>query len=455
MERDLTRGGILGHLLSMSVPVMLGYLAQTLYDLVDLFWIGRLPEASSALGGVTIFLQLLYVVEVLNEVVGISSVSLISQSYGAGRLERTRTVIEQTLVFKALVALAAGLIGFAVLRPAVALFTPAEPVARAALDYGRIRILALPLMFSSYSVITALRSIGDAAKPLVILVFCAVLNALLDPLFMFQRVPFLGLPGLGLGVFGASLATVLATAASFALGLWFLFSGRTRVRVSGGGLLRLHREIDRKLLTIGLPSGAEALVRNGSQAVVLKVVSLYGTAAVAALGISLRLFNFAVMMLVGLHMGAGTVAGQNLGAERADRARSTCRTCALVGLALMLAVSAAAWGSSKALLGLFTPDPQTIELGVPLVRVLALALLCLAVTFGLGASFSAAGYNVPFLVSSLASKVGFQLPFLLVLRLRFHAPLRLIWMSFLATEIVELCIVWIFYRSGRWQTVRV
>ena len=455
MERELTRGGVLGHVLGMSVPVMLGYLAQTLYDLVDLFWIGRLPDASSALGGVTIFLQLLWVVEVLNEVVGISSVSLISQSYGAGRLERTRVVIEQTLVFKALVALVAGLIGFAVLRPALALYTVSEPVTRAALAYGRIRILALPLMFSSYSVITALRSIGDAAKPLAILAFCAVLNAVLDPLFMFERLPLLGLPGLGLGVFGASLATVLATATSFALGLWFLFSGRTRVRLTGRGLLRLDREIDRKLLTIGLPSGAENLVRNGAQAAVLKVVSLYGTAAVAAMGISFRLFNFAVMMLVGLHMGAGTVAGQNLGAERVDRARSACRISVLVGLALTLALASAAWGSGRALLGLFTSDPRTIELGVPLVRMLALALLCLAVTFGLGAAFSAAGYNLPFLVSSLASKVGFQLPFLLVLRLRFRAPLQLVWVSFLATEIVELVVVWLFYRSGKWQKVRV
>src|SRR4030042_2941605 len=111
MERDLPRGGVPGHLLAMSVPVMLGCLAQTLYALVDLFWIGRLPGASAALGGVTIFLQLLWLVEFLNEVIGISSVSLISQSFGAGHLSRTRAVVEQTLVFKALVA---GLLGFAI-----------------------------------------------------------------------------------------------------------------------------------------------------------------------------------------------------------------------------------------------------------------------------------------------------------------------------------------------------
>jgi putative MATE family efflux protein len=304
-------------------------------------------------------------------------------------------------------------------------------------------------------VITALRNIGDARRPMYILAFCAALNAALDPLLMFERVPILGLPGLSLGVLGASLATVASTALSFALGLWFLFTGRTRVRLTGAGLLRLDAEIDRKLLTVGLPSGAENLVRNGGQAVVLKVVSLYGTAAVAALGIVYRLFVFAFMMLVGLHMGAGTVAGQNLGAERLDRARAACRAAALLGLALMLFLGIFAWIWSRPLLGLFTTDARTIELGVSLLRVFCPALLFLAVTFGLGSAFSAAGFNLPFLVSSLASKLGFQVPFLLLLRLFTRAPLSLVWASFLGAEIVELAVVWRFYRTGRWLKVRV
>jgi Na+-driven multidrug efflux pump len=132
----------------------------------------------------------------------------------------------------------------------VGLYTQDQAAVGAALAYGRLRLLALPLMFCAYSVITALRNIGDARRPMLILAFCAALNAVLDP-------------------------TVLSTALSFALGLWFLFTGRTRVRLTWAGLLRLDPEIDRKLLTVGLPAGAENLVHNGAQAVVLKVISLY------------------------------------------------------------------------------------------------------------------------------------------------------------------------------------
>jgi hypothetical protein len=81
--------------------------------------------------------------------------------------------------------------------------------------------------------------------------------------------------------------------------------------------------------------------------------------------------------------------------------------------------------------------------------------LLLAFTFGLGSAFSAWGFNLPFLVSSLVSKLGFQLPFLLLLCLFTRAPLSLVWGSFLGTEIVELAVVWQFYRAGRWLRVRV
>jgi Na+-driven multidrug efflux pump len=151
-------------------------------------------------------------------------------------------------------------------------------------------------------------------------------------------------------------------------------------------------------------------VRNGAQAAVLKVISLYGTAAVAALGIVYRLFVFALMLLVGLHMGAGTVAGQNLGAERLERA-------------------------------LRLPDGGPVRVGPDAAVGVG----------GLGSAFSAAGFNLPFLVS----KLGFQVPFLLLLRLAFRAPLNLVWATFLGTEIVELAVVWRYYRRGRWLKVRV
>jgi putative MATE family efflux protein len=455
MDRDLTKGSVLANLLAMSLPTMFGYLIQTFYELVDLFWIGRLADASAAVAGFTIFIQLEWIIEILNEIIGISSVSLISQSYGAGRLARTRMVIEQTLVFKALVGLVAGLLGFAILRPVVRFYSGDPAVMQAALRYGRIRFLTLPLLFSSVTVNTALRNIGDAAKPMLILAFSSVVNMILDPLFMFTSVPYLGLPGLGLGIFGASLATVIAIGLAFLLGLWFLYSGRSRVRLTWRGLLRLDPQIGRRLITIGLPTGAEMLVRNGAQAIVLKLTTLFGTPALAAMGIVFRLFGFGLMPLLGLHLGAGAVAGQNLGAERLDRVRASCRAAVLTGLSIMAVLGSLAWVFATPILRLFTADPAIVGLGVPLLRVFCIAFLFIACTFGLGAVFSGSGYNLPFLVSSLAAKFGFQIPLLLLMQLAFRASIQVVWLSFLGTEVIEAAVIFLYYRAQRWKSVRV
>jgi Na+-driven multidrug efflux pump len=219
--------------------------------------------------------------------------------------------------------------------------------------------------------------------------------------------------------------------------------------------LRLHAQIDRQLITIGAPAGAEMLARHLAQAVVLKLAALHGTAAVAALGIVFRLFSFAFMPLVGLHMGGATVAGQNLGAEQLPRVHATARAALLVGLIAAVVLSLAGWLLAWTLAGIFTTDAETLRAAVPLVRVFCLVLVIVAVTFGLGTVFSGAGYTVPFLVSALVAKFGAQVPFLILLRLAFGLPLLAVWLSFLGSELIELVVVLLFYRAGRWKAVRV
>ncbi|RLL88740.1 hypothetical protein BG32_12840, partial [Mesotoga sp. HF07.pep.5.2.highcov] len=167
MARDLTQGNILKNLLVMSVPTMIGFSAQMVYDIVDIFWIGRI--SGEAIAGVTIFTTLFWIVDILNSIIGQSSVSLISQSFGKKDLEGTNRAIEQTITFKFIVALISALLVAAFLKPSLGFFSNDPTVITAALDYGYIRLFFLPMMFSSYSVNTALRCIGDAKSPMYIM----------------------------------------------------------------------------------------------------------------------------------------------------------------------------------------------------------------------------------------------------------------------------------------------
>ncbi|MGB4200007.1 MAG: MATE family efflux transporter, partial [Thermotogota bacterium] len=321
----------------MSIPTALGFLGQTIYDVVDMIWIGRV--SSAAVAGITIFVIVFWTVEVLNEIIGISSVSLISQSFGAKDYERTRRVIEQTLTFKALMALLAMIFLLIFLKPLLGFLTQDEEVLKHALDYGFIRLFFLPMMFSSYTVNTALRCVGDAKSPMMIMLFVSILNAVLDPIFIFERVPGTSLPGLNLGVFGAGLATVISISIAFAIGFYLLYSGKRGIKISLRGLLKLDWSIDYRLLTIGLPTGFEMLIQKASWYLAMKVIAAFGTVAVATIGIGNRFTSLLGMPLIGLYVGSTAIVGQNLGANRITTARETVKAGVVVG-AIFVAIAA-------------------------------------------------------------------------------------------------------------------
>lgn len=436
----------------MSLPTMFGFVAQTLYEIVDMIWIGRISK--EAVAAVTIVTSIFWLIWVLNDIIGASSVSLISQSYGSGSKKRTSRVIEQTLTFKGLVALIAASLLLVLIKPLLHFFTDSQEVVRAALDYGYLRIFFLPIAFSSVTVNTALRCIGDSKKPMYIMLFSSVLNIVLDPVLMFERIPLLGWPGFNLGVFGAALATSISMTAAFLLGMWFLFSGRSYVKPSLRGLLRLDREIDRKLITIGLPSGMEMLSRNLAGLVTLKFVAMYSTTAVATMGVGNRLFAFAFMPTVGLLSGGGTIVGQNLGAGKVERAEQTARTASVLGVLIMSVFGAVALLFPRQIIRVFIADPAVIETGVSMLRIITPGLVAAGAFMGFACVFSGSGYNLPFLVGSVASRWGAQVP-VLALGAWLGLPIVIVWISFLASDLIELLVLYSFYRRGKWKSVRV
>ena len=442
----------------MSVPTMFGMLGQTLYDVVDLIWVGRI--SGKAVAGVSLFSSIFWLVEVLNEIIGTSSVALITQSFGSGDKDRTNRIIEQTIVFKVFVAIIAAGLLYAGLEPLVRFFSNDPEVVRSALEYGRIRIFFLPVFFATYSCFTALRCSGDPASQMWIMLGVSVLNAVLDPFFMFEKIPYVGWRGLGLGVFGAGLATVLAICVAFGVGFGLLMSGKRRVRLSLRGLLRLDPLIDRKLMTIGLPSGGEMLARQVAGLVTTKFVAGYGTAAIAALGIGNRLGGLVFMPLFGLMSGGGTIVGQNLGAENVERAERTAKTASILGGMTITVLMGLAIAFPAPVMRLFVDSVDTISVGVPMIRLMASSFIVVSFAIALGCAFSGSGYNIPFLVSSLAGRWGAQIPFLVIAAyalplVGINLGIIGIWASFLVSDLVEAVVLIAYYRKGQWKKVRV
>lgn len=452
MATDLTKGSITRNLLYMAVPSMIGFGAQMLYDLVDIFWLGQL--SSNAVAGVTVFSTIFWLFEALNEIVGSSSISLISQAYGKKDIDRTNLAIEQTITFKFVAASIAAIILVFFLQPLMQIFVKGQ-AANFGMEYGYMRIFFLPIMFSSFSVNTALRCIGDARSVMKIMIFASVLNVVLDPVLMFETIPWIGLPGLNMGASGAALATIIAQSISFMVGLYLIFSGKKGIKPSIKRLFRLDKEMSKKLLTIGLPNGLESLLRNLSGIVVLYFVSVFGESAITGTGVANKLLGFAFMPLVGLSMGGSAMVGQSLGAGEVERADKASKVTGYIGTAAMLLTTVVAALFGEQVIGIFTDNPLAIKYGAQMLRFTSVGLIFAGYGFGLGTAFSGSGYNMPLMLSSVVGQWVVQVPLLVITVHLLKLPIYWIWLSFVFSDVAGLVVKLIYYRAGQWRYRRV
>ena len=212
----------------------------------------------------------------------------------------------------------------------------------------------------------------------------------------------------------------------------------------------MDREIDKKLITIGLPTGLEGLNRNLANFILFKLIAFYGTPFVAAYGIVIRLIDLCFMPLWGLNMGGSTIVGQNLGANDFNRAKRTIHASARLGVASMLLINLLSFGYSTEMVRLFINDAQVIQIGSDIIKWLMPSMIFLAVLFGYGTAFSGSGYNTPFLSASVISRWGVLIPVGIistyVLKLGFTGVL----VAYIISEMVDMSVILYHYRKNKW-----
>lgn len=437
---DITEGNVLKNVLYMGIPSMIGFGAMTIYSLTDIYWVGRLGTAPVA--AITLFAALAWVLGSANQIVGTGSVALISRRFGERRYEDTRDVIRQTLLLKFGIAVIMAAIGLAVV-PAVLGVMSDDPEARSlAITYGRIYFIGLPFMFSSYTIYTALRGIGDAPKAMYIMLMSTGLNVALDPLFIF---------GLRMGIAGAALATVISATCAVLVGLLVLSSGRANLRVPMWG--RFHPRIGTmvEILVIGLPAGLNGFLRSLAHGFVTGLVATFGTTVVAAYGLSLRIMEIGILFGVGLELGMGAVVGQNLGANKKDRAHEAVVKATLLVLLLTGVLAAFEVGFARQILGLFTKDTEVIATGLPLIRLMVIAQVMIAMHIVLSSAFWGSGNTWPPTVIAAIIEWGLQIPLiLLAIHVLETTELGVWWSMFIAAS-VEVLLTFFWFQKGHWK----
>ena len=425
--QDLTTGSISRHLLTTASFMLVTMIFQTLYFLVDLYWVGSLGK--EAVAGVGVAGNLTFIVLAVSQMLAVGTTTLISHAVGQRNEPRALLVFNQSQVLAAVVGVIFFIVSMAT-RTAYAESLSADAVtARLAGDYLFYYLPAMALQFLMAGMTAALRGVGNFKPGMIVQTATIVINIVLAPVLMFG---WLGTPVMGVG--GAALASLVAVVVG-TVWLSFYFFGRE-------GYLRFHSpdlkpqfRLWTDMLKIGLPAGAEFLMMAVYLMLVYTLARPFGAAAQAGFGIGMRVVQALFMPVVALGFSVAPVAGQNVGARLGGRVKTVFKDASLMAVGWMLLMAVLCNVVPAALIGFFSSDPAVIAIGDEYLRIVALTFAFSGLIFVCSSMFQAMGNTMPSLIASVTRIVVIAVP---AIALSSTPGFKLVWIWYLSAGAVVL-----------------
>ncbi len=422
---------------------MLSNLFQTLYNFVDRFWLARLgkvPIAALALSWPLVFLVLS-----IGSGITIAGTALVAQYTGARRPEEANLAAGQVVGFTTLLALLLATAGFFAARPILTLMGAENDLIAAAASYLKIIYAGIPLMFGTFVVTALLNGVGDTVTPMILMAVSVGLNLVLDPFLIFGWGPF---PAWG--VAGAAVATVFSRGLLSLVGFLWLFSGRLGVHLRPRHL-RLRWGLIRRIVSIG---GLASIGQTGTAlgfSIMNGALARIGTAVLSAFGIGNAFVSIVLMPAMGLGQATATMVGQNLGAERPDRASRS--VWAGIGISSTILVIAAVFVLTlrRHLIGFFLSDPEVLAVGDEMLFLVSLAFPFMGIIQVIMGTYQGAGHTFYSMFFGLFRLWALRVPLVFVLGFAFNMGASGVWWAMLASNLATAGVSLGFFLTGNWK----
>ena len=443
---DMTQGRPWEKILIFTVPMLLGNIAQQLYNTVDSIVVGKYvgDSALAAVGSAGPVFNLLLVL-----FVGISMGAgiMVSQYYGSRDRENLSKTIGSTLTLTAAASLLLMVVGTLAIRPLLEALDTPENIMDWCTSYLMILLWGI-VGLAYYNILCGiLRGLGDSLSALVYLLVATVLNIILDVWFV---------AGLGMEVGGVALATVIAQMVSAVLCLMKLrkmteyFDMETRY-------LKPDRENIRTVIRLGLPSGLTQAIFSLAMVVVQSLTNSFGEMIIAANAIIMRVDGFAMMPNFSFGTAMTTYAGQNVGAKQHDRVKQGAKQGTFIAAGTSAAITGLILLFGPYLMGIFTNTQELARLSADMMKILAVGYIAMAVTQSLSGIMRGAGDTVTPMWISLLTTVAVRVPLAYGLVYLTRTPelpqgrYESLWISLLVSWVLGAVVTFVFYKAGRWK----
>jgi putative MATE family efflux protein len=431
--KDLTQGSIGAHLTQMSLFIGAGMLIQTLYYLVDLYFVAGLGE--HALAGVSAAGNAFFIVLALTQVLGVGTVTLIAHAVGRKDAHDANLIFNQSLVLSTLCAVLVLIGGYALADAYMGEISADAGTAAAGKLYLQWFLPCLGLQFAMVAMSSALRGTGIVKPTMLVQSITVLLNVVLAPVLIAGWGT-----GKPLGVLGAGLASSLAIAVGVLLLLVYFNRLEKYVHIDVA-LWKPDLRTWKRMLNLGLPAGGEFLLMFVIVSVIYWCIRNFGPDAQAGFGIGSRVMQSIFLPAMAVAFAASPIAGQNFGARRADRVRETFRSALLTGSAIMLTLTLLCQWHPELLVGAFTGDPEVLAVGADYLRILSWNFVGMGIVFTCSGLFQAIGNTWPALLSSAGRLLTFVVP-AVWLATRPGTHLEYFWYLSIASVALQACISW-------------
>lgn len=444
---SLDRNKIYRDLWRLSWPVMTFMVFQSTLELVDVFWIGRLGTTS--LAAFTISNGLFWLLFTLSQIVTIPTLALTARYRGAdnpgGAITAARHSFWMAVALSVLViALVFGLGDLFIS------FYDADPEVHAqALVYLKVVGVSMAFAYGSMAMGASLQGVGDTRTPMAIQIITNIINIVLDPILIMGM---FGFPALG--ILGAALATLVARGMGFSIMLYIIISGKispSKLQVNGLFSFKFQKAYFKRLIEIGLPACLQAMTRPMTSLLLLKIVSLFGTESIAAIGIGMRFLGLSFIAIAGMTVGTSTMVGQSLGADLKDLTGEIIRKAMVIAVAVQGLTAALCFFAAPYIIGFFADDPAVIQSGTAFLRIISPGLVIMGLSQMIDSVFKGSGYTIPSMVSAFIANWLIMLPGAYFIAFVLGLSVNGIWWAITFSFFAELALLLTWYRRGRWQ----
>ncbi len=453
-KEEILEGDVIPTLFKLGWPLMIATFLRTLYNLVDTFWLGHLPqpEATYSVGAVSMSWSFVFLMMSAGMGFGVAALALVSQHTGSKQFDEASRDAGQLYILAILFSLLIGIAGYFLIPYFLDILTGTGEEAAHLTQYGtqymQVICLGLPFMFLFFAFRFVLRGWGDTITPMKITTVSVLLNLVIDPILIFGVGP---VPKMG--VQGAAIATISTRGIGALWGMYTLFSGKLGIELD---LSYLTPDLSRikKFISVGVPASA------GRIGTAVGFIILWGLInrvpnqeiASAGYGIGNRILTISFLVIGGLAMAMSTMVGQSLGADMKERADEVTKKGLLSILALTAVFAVAVFLLRNVLIGIFIPGrTEVIKMGAEFLMIFAFAMPFFGIFRGISSIFSGSGHTAQQMVLSLIRLWGLRLPLAYLFAFIVGMYARGIFVGMALSNVVGAGIAVVLYAQGWWR----